>query len=131
MVIPTVPSGDLDDLSRSATEVADNLNQLVTSPEIKRSMKSLDETLANLDHVSHEANGQIGPLIASLRRAADSTQSAAATANRAMGGQAAQNPDLPQLISELTDAARSVRALADYLEGHPEALIRGRVAAER
>jgi paraquat-inducible protein B len=131
MAIPTVSSGDFDDLSRSAAEVANNLNQLVTSPEMKRSIRSLDETLANLDHVSHEASGQVGPLIASLRRAADSTQSALATANRSMGGQSAQNADLPRLISELTDAARSVRALADYLDEHPEALVRGRVTDER
>ena len=131
MEIPTVPAGDFDDLSRSATEVANNLNQLVTSPETKRSIKSLDETLANLNRASQEASVQIGPLIASLRRAADATQSALATANRTMGGQTAQNPDLPRLISELTDAARSVRALADYLDEHPEALIRGRVAAEQ
>ncbi len=126
-----MPAGDFDDLSRSATEVANNLNQLVTSPETKRSIKSLDETLANLNRASQEASVQIGPLIASLRRAADATQSALATANRTMGGQTAQNPDLPRLISELTDAARSVRALADYLDEHPEALIRGRVAAEQ
>jgi hypothetical protein len=48
-----------------------------------------------------------------------------------MGGQSAQNADLPRLISELTDAARSVRALADYLDEHPEALVRGRVTDER
>jgi hypothetical protein len=38
----------------------------------------------------------------------------------------AGNTDLPRLMQELGDAARSVRVLADYLDRHPEALLRGR-----
>ena len=33
-------------------------------------------------------------------------------------------------MAELTDAARSVRILADLLSRHPEALIRGRAEQE-
>jgi paraquat-inducible protein B len=36
------------------------------------------------------------------------------------------NTDLPKLMRELEDAARSVRVLADYLDRHPESLLRGR-----
>jgi paraquat-inducible protein B len=34
--------------------------------------------------------------------------------------------ELRQLLIELRDAARSIRVMADYLEQHPEALIRGK-----
>jgi paraquat-inducible protein B len=34
--------------------------------------------------------------------------------------------DLDRLLPQLTDAARSIRALADLLSRHPEALIKGR-----
>jgi paraquat-inducible protein B len=34
--------------------------------------------------------------------------------------------DLTQLMKELTEAARSIRLLASYLERHPDALIRGK-----
>ena len=34
--------------------------------------------------------------------------------------------DLDRLLPQLTDAARSFRALADLLSRHPEALIKGR-----
>ena len=43
-----------------------------------------------------------------------------------LGSNTAQGTDLPRMMQELTDAARSVRALADYLDRHPEALIRGK-----
>jgi paraquat-inducible protein B len=31
-----------------------------------------------------------------------------------------------RLLVELTDATRSIKALTDYLERHPEALIKGK-----
>ncbi len=34
-------------------------------------------------------------------------------------------------MRELTEAARSVRGLADYLDRHPEALLRGRKGDEK
>jgi len=54
-------------------------------------------------------------------------------ANRLIGsadagyGQNSQfNRDLQRLLDQASDTARSVRILADYLDQHPEALIRGR-----
>jgi paraquat-inducible protein B len=34
--------------------------------------------------------------------------------------------DLQRLLEQVSDTARSVRLLADYLDQHPEALLRGR-----
>ena len=34
--------------------------------------------------------------------------------------------ELKQVLSELSTAARSIRVMADYLERHPDALIRGK-----
>jgi paraquat-inducible protein B len=33
---------------------------------------------------------------------------------------------LPETIRQLNEAARSIRTLTDYLDRHPEALIRGK-----
>ncbi|MGA2409799.1 MAG: MlaD family protein [Candidatus Binataceae bacterium] len=124
--IPTAPSGDFDDLTQAANRAMDNLNRLLTSPELKRSMKSLDESLANLDHASKETSQQIGPLMMDLRKTVDQASVALASVNRSLGSETGQNPDLARAISELTEAARSIRILADYLDRHPEALLRGR-----
>lgn len=124
--IPTVRCGDLDDLTESANQTVDNLNRLLSSPEMKRSVKSLDETLANLDHASKETSQQIGPLMTNLRNTSAQADATLANVNNSLGGQTGQNPDLAAAIKELTGAARSVRVLADYLDQHPEALLRGR-----
>ena len=43
-----------------------------------------------------------------------------------MGSASRQNYDLGALIKELTRAADSVRALAEYLTENPDALLKGR-----
>ena len=63
-----------------------------------------------------------------LRDTADAAQGTLSTVQSVMGGNgnSPANSDLPKLMQELENAARSVRVLADYLDRHPEALLRGR-----
>jgi paraquat-inducible protein B len=44
------------------------------------------------------------------------------------GGNSQFQRDLERLMAQLNDTARSIRLLADFLDRHPEALIRGRTA---
>ncbi len=144
--IPTTRSGELSDVVTEADsvmrkvnrlpfeEIGENLRQLTgrlreltASPKVDDSLNHLDSTLANVDSMVKEAKPQVGPLITSLRSAADQMQSTAAAASALVGGQgAAQGSDLPSAIKQLNEAARSIRSLADYLGRHPEALIRGK-----
>jgi paraquat-inducible protein B len=47
-------------------------------------------------------------------------------AERTLSGDAPLMGDLRQTLQELTRAAVSLRVLTDYLERHPESVIRGR-----
>jgi hypothetical protein len=47
-----------------------------------------------------------------------------------LGNNPTAGNDLARTLAELKDAARSIRVLADYLERHPESLLRGKQAAE-
>jgi len=62
-----------------------------------------------------------------LRHTADDIDGTAAAARKLLGGSAASpNGNLQQAVHELTGTARAIRALANYLDQHPEALLRGR-----
>jgi len=143
--IPTVASGDLGALTTSANQFMDklanlpiaeigtglhdivaHLDQATAGPELGRAVKSLDRSLANLDQIAQQANKEIGPTLESLRRTADAADQTLQATQRLMGAGGDRSRDLPALIHELTDSARSIRALADYLDQHPEALLRGR-----
>jgi paraquat-inducible protein B len=52
-----------------------------------------------------------------------------ASAESLTGEKSQMRHDLDSLFAELTRAARSFRILADYLETHPDALIRGKAGA--
>jgi len=47
-------------------------------------------------------------------------------ADRSYGGDSHLARELDRAMTEVGDTARSIRQLADFLDRHPEALIRGR-----
>jgi ABC-type transporter Mla subunit MlaD len=74
------------------------------------------------------AGPQVTAAVKSLRKAADDLDRTAQSANGLVSGSTAQN-GLESTMREITDAARSIRSLADYLDRHPEALVHGRQVA--
>ena len=141
--LPTVESGGLEQVEASANRLLTKLaalplgplveqlrtmvghaDTLVSSPDVKRSLRSLDETLANTARLTRTANVQVGPLLQRLDGAADQLRSTLML----LGQDPAASNDLARTLSELKDAARSIRVLADFLERHPESLIRGKEA---
>jgi paraquat-inducible protein B len=53
-------------------------------------------------------------------------ESALASADSLIGPKSQVRYDAVEMMQELRGAARSIRVLTDYLERHPEALIRGK-----
>src|SRR4051794_39810660 len=122
--IPTVPA-DLETIKRSVNEVLDKVAAL----PIDRLLASLDQTVQGINGLTT----QMPALTDSLRRTADAATATLTTANGtlrsvdAMTGSTSQlRLGAQNLIAELTGTARSFRALADYLERHPESLVRGK-----
>jgi paraquat-inducible protein B len=124
--LPTGSSTDIADILASVKSIVHHIDTVAAGPELGHAIKELDRTLTNLDHITTDVQPQIKPLIDSLHETADAAQRTLEAANHMLGTSASSSTDLPRLIRELTEAARSIRALSDYLEQHPEALIRGR-----
>jgi paraquat-inducible protein B len=146
-IIPSMPSSNIDAMTSRADQIikkiddlpikqigeqiqgiTTRINTLVASasPQVTDSLKHIDRSVAQIDRTLQKVSPQIGPLVAQLRQTANEADQAVAAANRTLGSDAASQNGLPEAMRELTDAARSVRALADYLDRHPEALIRGK-----
>jgi len=137
--IPTVDASDLDTVMQSAKGVlvsvksaVDGMDQIVRSPELKRSLASLDRSMAHVEAISREAEPQIGPMLAELRSASHSADLAlqqAAASLGTVGDALSSDPaggDLAGTLTELRNAAASLHHLTEYLENHPESLIRGK-----
>jgi paraquat-inducible protein B len=95
----------------------------------KQTVKSVQDTYV-MD------KGEFDGLVASIRGAADSVRNALVEAEKAMvnigvltSADSTVIYQINQTLKDLSDAARSIRIWADYLERHPEALIRGKGGA--
>jgi paraquat-inducible protein B len=119
----------LPELVQSLTNTAKGLEATVTRPETQQAIANLSASMAALRGTLERVDGQVVPLVASLKGTSDA---AAATLREAQQAFASVGPDsrlggeLRSLVDELQRAARSIRVFADYLERNPEALIRGR-----
>ena len=144
--IPTAGSAGVDELTSKINVILDKVNaipieaigqdvrqitahvsQLVSSPELADSLHKLDSTLTSVDQMTQAVKPQVGPLVAKLNQTADQLQGVAANANAVLGGTGgAQDANLPAAIGQVTEAARAIRSLADYLGRHPEAVLKGK-----
>jgi ABC-type transporter Mla subunit MlaD len=144
--IPAAPSADLSGIERQAgavlakidavpiEQIGENvrastarLRQLVQSPKIDQTLAQVDDATASLDKTIRAVSPDIDPLVRKLRQTADDADQTVGAVRKLAGGDpTSQDADVPTALRELTDAARSLRALADDIDRHPEALIRGK-----
>ena len=126
-IFPTA-SGGLDEIQDSIGSIAKKLDRVPfdqLSSRLMATMTALEQTLKSTDHLMHNVDDSIAPQVnATLKEA----QEAMRNAKEALSSGAPLQNDLGSTLLELSRAARSVSALADYLERHPEALIRGKPA---
>jgi paraquat-inducible protein B len=117
----------LQDIGANLRKITANLNTLMSSPELKDSLSHLHSALTSIDKLLGDVQPQIGPLIGNLNAAA-AELSGTATSLRQMLDNAGPNEgaSLPEAIRQITEAASSIKTLTDYLDRHPEALLRGK-----
>jgi paraquat-inducible protein B len=117
----------LAEIGQNLRRLTGRLDALAGSPQVADSLGHLHAALANLDQITTDVRPQAGPLAAKLTQAADDLDQAAAAAKRALGGGGAP-PDasLPDTLQQVTAAARALRTLADDLDRHPEAVLKGK-----
>lgn len=129
---------DLPDLIGDVRKTVQRVDALVGSQDVQNILAHLDQSLAAVARITTTVDGQAGPLVASMRQVADETadlaQLAQITLRSANGMISEQSPtrmDMNMLMKELTSATRSIRLFADYLDRHPEALIRGKAGGNQ
>ena len=72
------------------------------------------------------SNAQLGPVADGVGKALARTEEALAAVRGIASKDAAMGYKLYTTLDELSEAARAIRVFAEYLERHPEALIRGK-----
>ena len=127
-ILAKVNAIPIEDIGRNLQQITAHLNGLVSSPKMEASLEHLTNTLAQVDKMLNDVQPQVGPLMTKLTQTADELTGAAKSAEELLNAGGGQQPtsNLPEAMKQLTEAARSIRSLADYLDRHPESLIRGK-----
>jgi paraquat-inducible protein B len=124
-VFPTVSNG-LDEIQDSVAGIARKLNKVPfdqISYRLVSTMTSLEQTLKSTDQMMRHVDGSLAPQVeATLAEA----QAAMKNAKELLAQDAPLQSDLGSTLLQLSRAAKAVTALVDYLERHPEALLRGK-----
>jgi paraquat-inducible protein B len=124
-IVTRINKVPIEQISHNLLSITAHVSALTSSPKLKDAVAQLDAALRQIHRMTAEAGPQVPVVIARLRRAAGDLDATAKSANRLMSGTATQN-GLADTVQEITETARAVRSLANYLDRHPEALIRGR-----
>ncbi|MGB5065081.1 MAG: MlaD family protein [Candidatus Competibacter sp.] len=138
--VPTVP-GALEAFQKTALDILNSLrklpldqianellgtmqgtNRLINAPELRATIRSLDATLKDVRTLAQTADRQVAVLAAD----AGKTLGAARNTLESVDPEAPLMVDLANTLEELAAAARSIRALSDHLERHPESLLYGK-----
>jgi len=124
-IFPTISNG-LDEIQDSVGSIARKLDKIPfdqLSLKILTTMTTLEQTLKNADNLLQNVNGTLAPQVqATLAEA----QAAMKNAKELLGQDAPLSSDLDATLLQVSRAAKSISALVDYLERHPESLLRGK-----
>ncbi|MDH5203892.1 MAG: MlaD family protein [Nitrospirota bacterium] len=128
----------------------EGIQKLVNSPKTKESIESLNHILKDTQKLVQHINEKIDPLMVSLTKTSDatydtlvqakstmsttkdtlkSTQDILKQAEKTLGTFSEDSRlvyELNRTLRELSAASRSVKFLSEYLERHPEALLKGK-----
>jgi len=122
---------NLSDLVDRATVAFDAVQRLVSAPETKNAIASLNQALLSFNKLAVAVTGKVDPLSQSVEGATDTTKAAAAEVEQASKTvRTLIEPGSPvevklnQTLDDVSAAARSLRLLADALERDPSSIVR-------
>jgi paraquat-inducible protein B len=125
-IMPTAP-GSLDSLQDTLTSVARKLDAIPydqLAADLHRDLSGLDTSLKHVDDLVQHLDTGVVPeaqkTLADARQAVEDLRKTLGSVDKTVG------PQATNALGEVAKAAASLKGLADYLERHPESLLRGK-----
>jgi len=124
-VLPTA-GGSLDAITERVARIVEKVDRV----PIESIGRNLDESLVRLSQVMEEVRQLAGTtnreVLPGITASLDKLETTLDSADTLIAPDSALAQELERLVSDLAEAARSMRLLSERLESHPEELLRGR-----
>lgn len=125
---------------QKATDALDGVNALVNSPALHTAVdalpgavNNLNESVASMRKLAEDLRGQVAPVskrldmtLSGADQALSTVRETASTARVLIAPGSPLDHDLRSTLRDISDAARAMAQLADYLERNPTALLYGK-----
>jgi len=124
-VVPTLPGG-LGEIQDTVGRIAKKIDRIPIeqlSDELSRALVSLDATLKGSQALIGQVDSRVAPQATRTLAEAEKTLE---EAHAVLTKGAPIEKDAQEALKQVAQSARALELLADYLERHPESLIRGK-----
>ena len=113
----------LDKIGNDLKDTIQGAKRITNSPEIGEALRSLNTAVKEIQLLTTDLRVRTAPEInAALKQA----QQSLATSNAVLETDSPLQYRMRETLEELSDAARSLRVLVEYLENHPESIVTGK-----
>jgi paraquat-inducible protein B len=124
--VSTIP---FDQIGKSLGGILKSVNDATQGPQLKKALTDLSAMIASAQAMMQRLDTkQLPQLTADLEKTLTSANKLVLSLDSGYGDNTKFNRDLDRLLAQTSDAVQSMRALADLLARHPEALVKGRPA---
>lgn len=132
----------LENIAEHLDSALAGIDKVVNSPDLQAAIAQLDDTVTDVRGTVEEARDmladarklvddvdeKVDPLLVSAQSALDQARSTLATVEGAVEPGADVRYELTQALTELSEAARAIRRLADFVERNPNSIVFGRTS---
>lgn len=122
---PTIP-GSLTGIEEDITQITKKLAAVpfdAIGQDLRRALETLDRTLNSVDQLARQVGSELAP---ELRASLSALRRSLAEVDRVLAEDAPLQQDARAALREVARSAAALRVLVEYLEQHPEALLRGK-----
>jgi paraquat-inducible protein B len=120
----------IEQIGKDLRETTRGASRIVNSAELKETLAALNNTAQQAEQMAGQLNKTLTPQAETAVKQLNNTLIQARRTLEDISGAVSTDSALygerKRTLTELADAARSIRVMADYLERHPDALIKGK-----
>jgi paraquat-inducible protein B len=122
-ILDKVDALPIEQIGKDAAEAMAKTNRIVGSEELKGAIAETQAALAEVRRTAERLNVEIAPELSTTLTQATATLK---SAEEIVAERSPLYIEMSKMFKELSSAARSVRLMADFLQQHPEALLKGK-----
>lgn len=125
VVIPTTQT-ELSGLQAQVSQIADKLTKfplVEIGQDVRKTLNNMNTAIASTDKLVKQLDGKVAP---GLQATLDDVRKTVRSSESILSSDAPLQQDVRKALQQMTRAAASLQLMADYIEQHPESIIRGK-----